>query len=336
MLRVIAEIREKAKGADAKIVLPEGEDIRVLKAVDYMNREGLVDTILLGSKEKIAALSAQNNLKLDGSEIIEPSSSEHLQDYSQKLYEVRKAKGMSLDEAKKLLTEKPVYFAAMLVNEKRADGFVGGAVHTTRDVARSALYCIGLDPRAGTMSSSFIMVMDDDSFGEQGILIFADCAIVPKPSPKQLCNIAISASDLMQALFKTQPRIAVLSFSTKGSGATPDTENLLKAVEKVRELRPDLLIDGELQGDAALIPEVAKRKSPGSPIGGRANILIFPNLEAGNIAYKLTQRLAKTRALGPLLHGVLAPCSDLSRGCSADDVIDVVCVTALRCAHTKA
>jgi len=242
---------------------------------------------------------------------------------------------MTEDKARKTLLEKPVYFGAMLVKEGLADGFVAGAVHTTRDVARSALHCIGLNPKVGTMSSSFIMIHDDQSFGQKGVFVFADCGIVPDPSPRQLCNIAISASRLMQNLFQATPRIAMLSFSTKGSGTSPDTEKLIKAIGLVKQKRPDLLIDGELQADAALIPEVAAIKAPESPIGGEANILIFPNLESGNIAYKLTQRLAKIRALGPLLHGVLAPCSDLSRGCDVDDIIDVVCVTSIRCSYIK-
>lgn len=335
MLRPIAELREKAKRQKAKIVLPESEDLRILQAADHINREKLADLILLGDKKKIEAASKDKGLDLNGVEIIEPLLSEYLDDFSNKLYQLRKHKGTTEEEARKILIEKPIYFGGMLVREKKADGFVAGATYTTRDVARSAIYCVGIDPKVRTMSSSFIMVMDDESFGEKGIFIFADCAIVPEPSPKQLANIAVSASDLMQMLFQAKPRIAFLSFSTKGSGATPKTENLLKAVEGVRQARPDFIVDGELQADAALVPEIARIKAPNSPIAGQANVLIFPNLGAGNIAYKLIQRLAKARALGPILHGLLAPCSDLSRGCDANDIIDVVCVTAIRCGHNK-
>jgi len=331
MLRVISDLRNRAKGTQVKIVLPEGDDARVLEAADYINRERLLDIILVGNKKNIDAMRLQKGLDLNGVEIIDILSSQYLGKFSEGLYQLLKHKGMTPEEAKKTLVEKPVYFGAMLVREKIADGFVAGAVHTTRDVARAALHCIGIDSKVGTMSSSFIMVFEDESFGENGVLVFADCGIIPDPSPKQLANIAISASGLMRTLFQAAPRVAVLSFSTKGSGATLETGKLVKAVEMVRQMRPDILIDGELQADAALIPEVAAIKTPDSPIGGRANILIFPNLEAGNIAYKLTQRLAKARALGPLLHGILAPCSDLSRGCDRDDVIDVACVTALRC-----
>jgi phosphate acetyltransferase len=240
---------------------------------------------------------------------------------------------MTIEEAGDLLIQKPVYFGAMLVREKRADGFVAGAVNTTRDVARSALYCIGLDPKVGMMLSSFVMIGEDESFGEKGVLIFADCGIIPDPSPKQLATIAISASKLVNDFFSAQPKVAMLSFSTKGSGASPQTEKIVKAVQIAKEMRPDLILDGELQVDAALVPSVSETKAPGSPVGGKANVLIFPDLQSGNIAYKLCQRLAKMRALGPLIHGTLAPCSDMSRGCDVEDIIDIVCITSIRAAR---
>ncbi|MDD5503982.1 MAG: phosphate acetyltransferase [Candidatus Omnitrophica bacterium] len=334
MLRVISELRERAKHSRRRICLPEGEDERTLQALHYIVREKLADITLLGDKGKIASICKAKGFALGNTEIIDPAASDKLDVYTDGLYGKRKNKDMTRDDVRAMLVQKPVYFAAMLVGEKKADGFVAGAVHTTRDVARSALWCIGVNPEVKTMSSSFIMVLQDESFGEGGVLVFADCGIVPEPSPRQLANIAMSAARLMQNIFNVQPRIAVLSFSTKGSGKTEATENLVRAVEITREKYPNLLIDGELQADAALVPDIAKRKAPDSPVGGKANVLIFPNLESGNIAYKLTERLAKARALGPLLHGVMAPCSDLSRGCSADDIIDIVCVTSLRCAHT--
>ena len=335
MLRVISELRQRAKKDRHRIVLPEGEDERTLQAADYISREQLADLVILGDRGRIDSISKDKGFNLKGIDIIEPAASSDLNAFSSELYEIRKNKEMSKDDIRSMLLEKPVYFGAMLVRHKRADGFVAGAVHTTRDVARSALWCIGINPQIRTMSSSFIMVLQDEAFGEHGVLIFADCGIVPEPSPKQLANIAMSASRLMANIFNATPRVAVLSFSTKGSGKTDATERLVRAVEIAREKYPELLIDGELQVDAALVPDIAKRKCPDSPIGGKANVLIFPDLESGNIAYKLTERLAKARALGPLLHGVMAPCSDLSRGCSADDIIDIVCVTSLRCAHIK-
>jgi phosphate acetyltransferase len=331
MLKVIYELRERAKKNKRRICLPEGEDERVLKAADCINRNSLADIVLLGDLQKIETASKRFGLDLKGIEIIDPKTSKYLSDFTSRFYQMRKSKGMTEEEAKNTLIEKTVFFGAMLVNIKKADGFVGGAAHTTRDVARAALYCIGIDPKIGTMSSSFIMVLQDESFGERGVLIFADCGIVPEPSPRQLANIVISTSSLMKTLFQAEPRVACLSFSTKGSGESEETKKIVDAVEIARKADPSLLIDGELQADAALVPEVAKTKAPQSPIGGKANVLIFPNLEAGNIAYKLTQRLAKARALGPLLQGVLAPASDLSRGCDVDDIIDIVCVTSIRC-----
>ncbi|MFH1867568.1 MAG: phosphate acetyltransferase [Candidatus Omnitrophota bacterium] len=335
MLKVVSDIREKAKKQINKIVLPEAEDLRVLEAAARIKEEFLADLILIGDEKIIGSTCKEKKWDIKDAEIIDPKSSKQLDSFADKLYQLRKHKGMTEDDARKLMIEKPVYFGAMLVREKKADGFVAGAVHTTRDVARASLYCIGLDPKIGTMSSSFVMITEDTSFGEKGVLIFADCAIVPDPSPKQLANIALSASDLMQYFFQATPRVAMLSFSTKGSGTSPEAEKVLKAIQMVKELRPGLLIDGELQADAALVPSVAERKAPKSPIGGNANVLIFPNLAAGNIAYKLTQRLAKMRALGPLLHGILAPCSDLSRGCGVETIIDVTCLTSIRCARNK-
>ncbi len=333
MLKVVAGLRARAKRKMHRIVLPEGEDLRTIQASDYINREKLAKLILLGNKDRIDAICEEKGLNLNGVEIIDPASSEQLDDFSHKLYQMRKHKEMKEEDARRLLIEKPVYYGAMLVKESRAEGFVAGAIHTTRDVARAALWCIGIDPKIRTMSSSFIMVLADESFGEGGVIVFADCGIVPEPSPRQLANIAMSASRLMKNIFAVTPKIAVLSFSTKGSGKTEKTEKLVQAVAIAKEKYPDLLIDGELQADAALVPEVARIKAPKSSVGGMANVLIFPNLESGNIAYKLTERLAKARALGPLMHGVLAPCSDLSRGCSAEDIIDIVCVTSMRCAH---
>ncbi|MFC1807835.1 phosphotransacetylase [Candidatus Omnitrophota bacterium] len=283
----------------------------------------------------VRAIAKRDNLDISSAQIIDPNNSAYLGEFSAKFYELRKHKGIS-DEAKKLLVDKPVFFGAMLVREKQAEGFVAGAIHTTRDVARAALYCIGVDPSMRTMSSSFIMAVEDETFGAGGVFVFADCGVVPNPSPRQLSNIAISASDIMQLIFEITPKVAMLSFSTKGSGTSENIEKILKAVDSVRKARPGILIDGELQADAALVPEVAQIKAPNSPIAGEANVLVFPNLESGNIAYKLTQRLAKARALGPLLHGVLAPCSDLSRGCDVNDIIDIVAVTTIRASRRKA
>lgn len=332
MHKMILDIRSRSKASKAKVVLPEAMDTRIQQAAAYIIKEGLAEIILLGDRDKIVISAKEKGIDLASADIVDPVTSPRRKEFANELYELRKHKGMTEQEADSLLVEKPVFFGAMCVRAKEAGGFVAGAVHTTRDVARAVLYCIGLDRDIKTMSSSFLMILDDESFGANGVLVFADCAVVPDPTAEQLSCIAISASDLMHETFGLQPRIAVLSYSSKGSGDSPNTKDLIEAVKITRQRRPDLMIDGELQVDAALVPEVAKTKVPDSPLAGRANVLVFPSLEAGNISYKLVQRLANARALGPLLNGPIAPCSDLSRGCSVDDIIDTVCVTAIRSA----
>ena len=328
-------LREKAKGANLKIVLPEGEEPRTIEAAAYISKEKIAKTILLVNSDDVKRTLLQKGADIKEIEIINIKTSPLLDKYIKAFYELRKHKGINIDDAKGMVLSNTLYFGALMVNDGLADGFVAGCINTTRDVARAVLWCIGIDRDVATMSSSFVMILPDKSFGADGVLIYADCGIIPNPSPKQLANIAISASDLMKVLFQTEPKIAMLSFSTKGSGDAPETQKIIEAIGIVKKIRPGLLIDGELQADAALVPEVAKRKAPGSPVGGQANVLIFPNLEAGNISYKLTQRLAKARALGPLLHGLMAPASDLSRGCSWEDIVDIVAVTVLRCAFGK-
>ncbi len=331
----IGLLREKAKKAASKIVLPEGQELRTIEAAVFLSREKIAKTIVLGTSDNVKKSLEAKNADMKEIEVININNSPLLDKYINKFYELRKHKDITIDEAKKTILGNALYFGALMVSDGLADGFVAGAVNTTRDVARSVLWCIGLDRKIPTMSSSFIMILPNKNFGADGVLIYADCGIIPFPAPKQLANIAISAGNLMKALFNTEPRIAMLSFSTKGSGKVPETENIINAIEIVKKSAPGLLIDGEIQADAALSPEVARIKIPNSPIAGCANVLIFPNLEAGNISYKLTERLANARALGPLLHGLKAPCSDLSRGCSWEDIVDVVAVTALRHAYQK-
>lgn len=335
MLEIIKRLRENARKADAKIVLPEGNDIRIIQAAVYISKERIAKTVLLGTPENIEEALKGQNADMGSIEIIDFRNSPLLDKYIDIFYELRKHKGISKDDAKDTIMSNSVYFGGLMVRDGLADGFVTGAVNTTRDVARAAIWCVGLDKNIKTMSSSFIMIMPDKSFGANGVLIFADCGIVPYPSSKQLASIAIASSDLLPILFKAKPKIAMLSFSTKGSGKIPETEKIIEAIEIVKETRPELTIDGELQADAALVPEIAKMKVPQSPLNGQANVLVFPNLEAGNISYKLIQRLAKARALGPLLHNLRAPCSDLSRGCSWEDIVDIVAVTALRYEYMK-
>lgn len=334
-MEIIELIRNRAKKAKAKIVLPEGEEPRVLKAAAFISKEKIADIIILGDKARTEKALIEQGADMEKIEIVDIKTSPLLNKYIDIFYELRKHKNITKEQAKEALLSNSLFFGALMVREHLADGFVGGSINTTGDVARAALWCVGLDRKIMTMSSSFIMILPDKTFGADGVLIYADCGIVPYPSPKQLANIAISASDLMKALFSVEPKVAMLSYSTKGSAEVPEVEKIIKAIEIVRQARPNVLIDGELQADAAIVPEVAKIKAPKSPLNGRANVLIFPNLEAGNISYKLTQRLANARAIGPLLHGLLAPCSDLSRGCSWEDIVDIVAVTVLRHTYEK-
>lgn len=290
------------------VILPEKDDLRIQEAAKII------------TKEKIARIS------LLGKEDLE---SKKIDAFSQIFFEARKHKGITIDEAREALSH-PLYYAAMMVRVGEADGFVAGAAHSTPDVAKAAIYCIGVDERIKTVSSCFIMVVPDKSFGEDGVFVFADCGIVPQPTSQQLAQIAISSAELAKNVFDIQPRVAMLSYSTKGSAKGPLVDKVKEATQLAKRQRPDLLIDGELQADAAIVAEVAKIKDAHGHLAGRANVLIFPDLEAGNIGYKLVQRLSNARAIGPLLQGLNKPCSDLSRGALVEDIVDTVAATALR------
>ncbi|PIQ88319.1 MAG: phosphate acetyltransferase [Candidatus Omnitrophica bacterium CG11_big_fil_rev_8_21_14_0_20_42_13] len=301
-------IREKAKKNKKRIILPEADDQRVIKAADIIRKENIAEVILL----------SKSNME-----------KEKIKEYADSFYEIRKAKGISRQEAERVMFS-PVYYAAMMVRAGLADGFVAGASHTTPDVARAAIYCVGLDARFSVISSCFIMSVSDQSFGENGLLFFADCGIVPDPNARQLAHIALSTADLAKKILSIEPRVAMLSFSTKGSSRHPLLEKVKEATRLAKEINPDLLLDGEMQADSAIVPEVAKIKNAYDVLEGRANVLIFPDLNSGNIGYKLVQRLSGARAIGPILQGLKKPCCDLSRGCSADDVVDCVAITAIR------
>ncbi|MDD4894262.1 MAG: phosphate acetyltransferase [Candidatus Omnitrophica bacterium] len=305
---IVTKIRAKAKAAQKTIVLPENEDARVREAAEFISKEGIAKIILLG----------KDNLDKAKQE-----------EYAQLYFELRKPKGATLDDARKTL-EDPLYYAAMMTHTGDADGYVAGASHTTPDVARSAIHCLGVNDRISIVSSCFLMGIPDCPYGDEGAFIFADCGIIPDPNPRQLACIAISNAELAEKVLGVVPRVAMLSYSTKGSAKGRVIDKTLEALALAKQMQPGLLIDGELQVDAAIIPEVAEIKYPNSLLKGRANVLIFPNLEAGNIGYKLVQRLAKARAIGPLIVGLNKPCSDLSRGCVVDDIIDCVAVTAIR------
>jgi len=305
---IIKNIRQRARQRQRLIVLPEKDDARIQEAARIITKEKIARIILLG-KEGL------ESKKIDA--------------FAQIFFEARKHKGITILQAREALSH-PLYYAAMMVRAGEADGFVAGAAHSTPDVAKAAIYCIGVDERIKTVSSCFIMVVADKSFGENGVFIFADCGIVPQPTSQQLAQIAISSAELAKNVFDILPRVAMLSYSTKGSAKGPLVDKVKEATQLAKQQRPDLLIDGELQVDAAIVAEVAKIKDAQGPLAGRANVLIFPDLEAGNIGYKLVQRLSKARAIGPLLQGLNKPCSDLSRGALVEDIVDTVATTALR------
>lgn len=325
----ILELREKAKSGKRKIVLPEGEDKRVVKAAAFLVKEKIADVCLLGKPDDIRKLAEKNSIALEGIEILDPATHDKRREIINTFYELRKHKGMTPEEAEKKLEENFVYYGALMTRMNMVRGFVAGASHTTSSVARAAIRCLKIDKEIGTVSSSFLMELEDCPFGEDGLFIFGDCGIIPHPSARQLAGIAVASSDLLQKLFGVKPRVAMLSYSTKGSAAGEAIDRVREAVAMAKEKRPDLMIDGEMQPDTALVPEVAELKGTKSDVAGKANVLIFPSLESGNIAYKLTQRLAKARAVGPILQGLEEPCSDLSRGCSWEDIVDAAAVTVV-------
>jgi phosphate acetyltransferase len=308
MSNIVHEIRQRAKAQAKTIILPEPEDPRIIKASKLIQKQGIARILLLSPE----GMDAQKK-----------------EEYANELFALRKHKGMTMDEARDAVS-KPLYYAAMMVRENSADGFVAGADYTTPDVARAAIRCLGVDPRIKIASSCFIIALPDKSVGENGIFVFADCGIVPQPDSQQLACIAISAAEFTRQVLNIQPHVALLSYSTKGSAGGDTVKKVSRAVEFVRSQDPDILVDGELQADAAIVPEVAKTKHADAILGGRANVLIFPNLDSGNISYKLVQRLANARAIGPIILGLNHPCSDLSRGCSVDDIVDCVALTAIR------
>jgi len=305
---VIQMIRNKAKADKKTIVLPEYYDPRVKEASRIIEQEGIANVLFL-TKDKI------DNKEKDR--------------YIEKYYQIYRAKTPDISEVRKLF-EDTLYYAAMMTAEGKADGIVAGASHTTPDVARASIKCLGVDERFKVVSSCFIMAVPDCVYGENGVFIFADCGIIPEPNSRQLVCISLAAAEMANKVLGITPRVALLSYSTHGSSQSKSIEKIAEAIKTLKEISPALLVDGELQVDAAIVPEVVKLKYPGSPLEGRSNILIFPNLEAGNISYKLVQRLAGARALGPLLLGLNKPASDLSRGCLVEDIVDCVAVTAIR------
>ena len=327
----IEEIKNRARNDIKTIILPEAEDKRVLEAASKVINQGFAKVILLGDKNRILENSKKYDINLDGVDIINPLTSEKKEEYKQKLYELRKNKGMTLEQAEELLKE-PIYFGMMMLKDEnsKADGLVSGAAHSTANTLRPALQILKTKPGTKLVSAFFVMCVPNCEYGENGTFIFGDSGLNQNPTADELSEIAISSSKSFEQLVRKEAKVAMLSYSTKGSAKSELTEKVIEATKLVKEKEANLMVDGELQLDAAIVPEIAASKAPESPLKGEANVLIFPDLDAGNIGYKLVQRLAKAEAYGPLCQGIAKPVNDLSRGCSADDIVGVVAITAVQ------
>lgn len=327
----IEDVKKRAKKNIKTIILPEAEDKRVLEAAEKVTKEGFAKIILLGSEERIKEDEKKYHLDLGGVEIIDPKLSSKKQEYSQMLYELRRAKGMTQEEAKELISN-PAYFGMMMLKDENsnADGLVSGACHSTADTLRPALQILKTAPGTKLVSAFFVMCVPDCKYGENGTFIFGDCGLNPNPTADELSEIALSSAESFKKLVLKEPKVAMLSYSTYGSAKSDLTQKVIEATNLAKEKNENLSLDGELQLDSAIIPEVAKSKAPQSKVAGKANVLIFPDLDAGNIGYKLVQRLAKAEAYGPLCQGIAKPVNDLSRGCSVDDIVGVVAITAIQ------
>lgn len=330
MAGYIEKIKEKARADVKTIVMPETNDKRTLIAAANVIKEGIANIILVGNEEKIMDGAGWLEVDINGATIVDPNKSEKLEEYIDLLYETRKSKGMTPEKAREMILSDPLVFAVMMVKANDADGMVAGACHATADVLRPSLQILKTAPGVKLVSGFFILDVPDCEYGYNGTFLFADCGLNQDPTSEELAHIADTSAKSFKNLIGAKPVIAMLSHSTKGSAHHPLVDKVTKAVEIAHELYPNLMLDGELQTDAALVPSVAKNKAPGSDVAGKANVLIFPNLDAGNIGYKLVERLGKAEAYGPMLQGIAKPVNDLSRGCTWEDIVGVVALTAVQ------
>ncbi len=325
-MKLLEQILENARHHNKRIVLPEGAEPRTLKAAEIILKQKIAQLILLGNTDKIAGQVADLQVDITGAQIVDPATDPRREHYAGMMVEIRKSKGLTREEALSLLND-PLYFGVMMIKAGDADGELAGAINATGDVLRPAFQYIKTLPGVSVVSGAFLMFVSP-AFGHDGILVFADCAVLPDPDERQLAEIAVTTAKTAKAIVGLEPRVAMLSFSTKGSAKHEMVDKVVNATRIAREMSPDLKIEGELQVDAALADEVARLKAPGSEVAGKANVLVFPTLESGNIGYKLVQRLAGAEAIGPILQGMAAPINDLSRGCSVTDIVNMVAITA--------
>lgn len=328
-MALIDGIKEQAKANKKFILLPEGDEPRTIKAARIIADQAIAEIALIGDPEKIEAKARELNTDLAGIQIIDHVNSDEFEDFANEFYQMRKEKGITVDAAKKAMTD-PLFYAGMMLKLNKADGMVAGAINTTGNTLRPGLQIVKMLPGISTVSSCFIMEVPNSKYGKNGVLVFADCAVNIDPTAEQLAAIAISSAKTAKGLCGIEPNVAMLSFSTKGSAQHQSVDKVVLATRLVKELAPDLNVDGELQADAALVESVGQLKSPGSKVAGHANVLIFPDLQSGNIGYKLVQRLANAEAIGPVCQGFAKPINDLSRGCSVEDIVSVVAITAVQ------